>query len=764
MAEKSLNSIINSKLTLIFFVISIIIVMLVAIFTNGFIEEIIYKYINDLTMNMVTSSLELFDETIMTMESSYDKLLTKLTINLSNEFKDSKPITEIGPAQINAKLTRILYNMVSELELLGITRNQYYNVYYYLINPEGKMVRTNRYGYTEVIVDINQELTALEKDSVHINRLSYDTITDTPRKEAYIRLNNDYLLKLSVPFDIDIFKNLVSQIEGLKNKNIFIKDIGIYKDLFTSIRGNSSGLTDEDRKYFGMIGEENGSFSPVNRDLPSAYYLKWLPEGYRTGGSISPYYIKLQLDFAEHLTSLSKLIALSISGILFLAILVIFLINKRLSRKITDPFVELAQSMTQLGTKDLTLLDERLERTDIKEVNMLLASYQEMTGELSSTFEELKAINEELEASYEESYNLAENLNNVIKVATRLTDTLFEDSEKFLIELLYIAKKLIPEADYGSVYIVENGKIKYIETIGHDLKKVQNVPITVDYLNKREHVNYIENIDTEDYDKQDEELRKIILASKKPIKSTLTIQLYVGEELAGGLCYDIAKDSDQKFSTHSIETLRAFGNLATAFLTIQRYKNIHEQFQRQIILAIIGILELHDRYTKGHSENVANISVSIAKEMGFSREELKEIEWAGLVHDIGKILIGKRILNKPGVLTASEYEEIKKHSIWGYEVLVNSEELSNIALYVKHHHERWDGEGYPDNLKGEKIPLVSRIIALADSWDTMCSNRVYRSKLPRNLAIKELETNRNYQFDPEVVDVALKLIKEGKLN
>ncbi|HHU93070.1 MAG TPA: HD-GYP domain-containing protein [Halanaerobiaceae bacterium] len=182
-----------------------------------------------------------------------------------------------------------------------------------------------------------------------------------------------------------------------------------------------------------------------------------------------------------------------------------------------------------------------------------------------------------------------------------------------------------------------------------------------------------------------------------------------------------------------------------------------------MILAIINILEIHDSYTRGHSENVARISSLLAKEMGYSNAEIRNIEWAGLVHDIGKILISKRILNKKGVLTAEEYEEIKKHSIWGYEVLVNSEELKEVALYVRHHHERWDGKGYPDSLQGQQIPEVARIIALADSWDTMRSDRVYRKKLSREIAIQELIDNRGKQFDPEIVDTALKLIEKGIL-
>ncbi|AZO96650.1 HD-GYP domain-containing protein [Halocella sp. SP3-1] len=182
-----------------------------------------------------------------------------------------------------------------------------------------------------------------------------------------------------------------------------------------------------------------------------------------------------------------------------------------------------------------------------------------------------------------------------------------------------------------------------------------------------------------------------------------------------------------------------------------------------MILSIINILEIHDKYTKGHSENVAEISALIAREMNYPEKEIKVIEWAGLVHDIGKILISNSILNKPGRLSRKEFEQIKQHPVWGYEVLVGSDELKEIATYIRHHHERWDGTGYPDQLSGEEIPKIARIIALADSWDTMRSDRVYRQKLSLNTARQELIDNKGTQFDPEIVDIALELIVEGKI-
>lgn len=556
----------------------------------------------------------------------------------------------------------------------------------------------------------------------------------------------------------DIYQELVA----IQDNFPFIEELSIYSSPELPVSNYFAVPTEEDTTIFMGLTELDNSYQVELDRYSFAYYLRWEN---REGAGEPVYYIKLLIDYSDNLSVLSKAAKFFISIILVLALLVIFLVNKRLSSELINPFINLAENMSNLVSKheDLSTIDERLERTDIKEINMLLASYQEMTAELSDSFQQLKKVNEELEKSYQETSVLADNLNNVINVVTRLTDNVFYNKESFLKEIFHVAKKLIPEADYGTVFVVENDNIKWLDAIGHSLEEVSKVFFDLDYYRSLDEVVYIKEIenkrDSEIYSK----LLKSLIDGKKPISSFITVKLFDGPELAGAINYDVAANREQGFSRQSIETIKAFGNLASAFLTMQSYNTIHEKFQLEIILAIINILEIHDSYTRGHSENVARISTLLAQEMGYSNTEIRYIEWAGLVHDIGKILVSKRILNKKGVLTVEEYDEIKKHSIWGYEVLVNSEELKDVALYVRHHHERWDGYGYPDSLRGREIPEVARIIALADSWDTMRSDRVYRKKLSREVAIQELIDNRGKQFDPEIVDIALNLIDKGIL-
>ncbi|MFP4016386.1 MAG: HD-GYP domain-containing protein [Halanaerobiales bacterium] len=199
--------------------------------------------------------------------------------------------------------------------------------------------------------------------------------------------------------------------------------------------------------------------------------------------------------------------------------------------------------------------------------------------------------------------------------------------------------------------------------------------------------------------------------------------------------------------------LKSLESLASSHLTLQRYSKLQERFISDLLISITNILEMYDTYTSGHSTNVAETSTIIARKMGLSKSEIDDIFWASMVHDIGKLLIPLSIINKKDKLTDSEYELVKKHPIWGYMALIKSEFLIHIPEYVLYHHERWDGTGYPYGLKGEEIPLAAQIIAVADAYDAMTSDRAYRDSMSHEKAIKEIKENRGTQFSPKVVDV-----------
>lgn len=187
-----------------------------------------------------------------------------------------------------------------------------------------------------------------------------------------------------------------------------------------------------------------------------------------------------------------------------------------------------------------------------------------------------------------------------------------------------------------------------------------------------------------------------------------------------------------------------------------------ERLSRQIILALAKTVDAKDKYTKGHSERVANYSKEIARRMGMSKQEQQDIYCMGLLHDIGKIGISDTIISKTEKLTDEEYQMILRHPIIGEEILKNISEIPGISVGAKYHHEKYDGTGYPDGVAGEDIPLLARIIGIADAYDAMASKRSYRDVLPQQVVREEIAKGRGTQFDPRCVDIMLEMIDEDK--
>ena len=169
-------------------------------------------------------------------------------------------------------------------------------------------------------------------------------------------------------------------------------------------------------------------------------------------------------------------------------------------------------------------------------------------------------------------------------------------------------------------------------------------------------------------------------------------------------------------------------------------------------------VEAKDPYTRGHSDRVAEYSVLIGEKLGLSEADLKTLRVGGLFHDIGKIGIPDSILLKESKLTDDEYSEIKNHPSIGAHILCNAEVFQDIIPIVKHHHERYDGRGYPGKLQGENIPYFARIAAVADAFDAMTSKRTYRNSLPIGVVRAEIEKNLGTQFDPELGKIFLNII------
>ncbi|MBQ7574098.1 MAG: HD domain-containing protein [Clostridia bacterium] len=199
---------------------------------------------------------------------------------------------------------------------------------------------------------------------------------------------------------------------------------------------------------------------------------------------------------------------------------------------------------------------------------------------------------------------------------------------------------------------------------------------------------------------------------------------------------------------------------------IRKYNERHERDNKIInesIETFTGFIDAKDPYTNGHSKRVAIYTKMIAKEMGYSGEELDYIYYIALLHDCGKIGVPDSVLGKPGKLTDEEFAIMKSHTVHGGEILSSFKSLKNAGEGALYHHERYDGGGYPEGRAGEDIPLIARMICVADSFDAMNTNRVYRKKLSREHIISEIENNKGFQFDPKIADIMLGLLRDGKV-
>ena len=181
-----------------------------------------------------------------------------------------------------------------------------------------------------------------------------------------------------------------------------------------------------------------------------------------------------------------------------------------------------------------------------------------------------------------------------------------------------------------------------------------------------------------------------------------------------------------------------------------------------VVESLAAAIDAKDKYTRGHSRRVAEYAREIARRYGYNRKKQDEIYMMGLLHDVGKIGIPDAVINKPGRLTKEEYEIVKTHPAIGADILSKTSEMPRMAVGAHWHHERYDGNGYPDGLSGEQIQTEARIIAVADAYDTMTSRRSYRDVLPQDTVRAEIEKEKGKQFDPVFADIMLQMIDEDK--
>jgi HD-GYP domain-containing protein (c-di-GMP phosphodiesterase class II) len=271
------------------------------------------------------------------------------------------------------------------------------------------------------------------------------------------------------------------------------------------------------------------------------------------------------------------------------------------------------------------------------------------------------------------------------------------------------------------------------------------------------------------------ELLKQALYQMEIFDVVLCIPSYFRHELLGLLLLG-KKKNGEKFAQEEIDFFIALASdVAMAIRNAQLFKELEFELERkhrlfiQTTVALAAAIDASDHYTHDHIARVTSLSLKIAGKINqknkdvFDAESLELLHIASLLHDIGKIGVPDSILNKEGPLTEEEKRRMEEHPVVGAEILSNVQELEGSILGVKYHHEKYDGTGYPEGLKGDQIPLIAGVIAVADAFDAMTTDRPYRKALSKEAAVKEIESLAGKQFNPQVVVCLIELYQEGSI-
>ncbi|WP_129408686.1 HD-GYP domain-containing protein [Marinitoga lauensis] len=391
--------------------------------------------------------------------------------------------------------------------------------------------------------------------------------------------------------------------------------------------------------------------------------------------------------------------------------------------------------------------------------------YFEKEKELKHLNTELKETNKELESSYKQIEKLNSSILKTLELSSFFAapKLMEKDFEKKVLEL---ALEIIEPAENGSIYLFdEKNNAKMVFAKGYNYEKINELKLQRNDLIIPEKAEIIKNIHKINEIKMSPEKFKEFEILGGDLKETLITPITFNDESFGIITLDILNsDHVNRFEDYHTQIMDYFGKTFAGFLKMLKFIKQEGKFHKDIALTLVKALEYYDNYTRGHSERVATWASLIAEKMNFDKQKIEQIYWAGVLHDIGKIFVPQSILNKTGKLTPEEYEKIKLHPVKGEELLKEVDGMEEISKIIRHHHERYDGNGYPDGLSGEDIPLESRILAIVDSYDAMISKRPYKHPLTREDAIFELKKMSMKQFDGKIVSVFIDILKNEDFN
>lgn len=674
---------------------------------------------------------------------NYDLQLNEMENNLTSLMKEElENINSFNEEKIENAIDRI-HNNTKYKHLIK-------NTHYFLINEKGIIEKTSYeddlgLNLSEITVLWNN-LKPLNPGQIFVQPITNENGTNFPWLYIYKKLSEDYYLEFGVDFHNDFNTIIFSPLLDFVKESETIKNIEIYSPYFESFLENKN-LEVKYKEYLQTIPEGEIHYIDTGFYKSKAFYKLQSDYGYR--------YVTLNLDYANSRNIFFSLLIL----LLFVPIFIFFFMRKFIVKetdKIIKPIKATANMMKEFTENDCTLDLEKISDSKIQEIDQIKSEFLIMAKKIRNSVIQQENSNAELEELYENNELLIKKINRIIKITIESKE--YENLEEFLKHLFDNIFDFIPEADYGSLSILKDGQRHFIDARGHNLEILQKIDLRNGLFVEAKDIKILDDII--EYDKQSipKYSADLFIQASKPIKSTLIIPFNANGKVYGSMNLDIDKFSNKEFSQESIRFSKFFSDIITSYLILSEYQNLESKHKESMIRAIINLVEIHDNYTKGHSNNVSKLALEFSQKLGLERDRQLQIYWAALIHDMGKIVIPSSILNKPSRLTPEEFSEIKKHPIYAYDVLKSIDNMEDIAEYIKYHHERIDGKGYPEGLKGKEIPLESRIISICDSFDAMTSERSYKKAFTKEQAIKELINNKGIQFDEKLVDSFVKLV------
>lgn len=322
-------------------------------------------------------------------------------------------------------------------------------------------------------------------------------------------------------------------------------------------------------------------------------------------------------------------------------------------------------------------------------------------------------------------------------------------------------------SSYASALLIENGNVVGCTTypVRNDIQNLDlqcipaaNLPFLQRVLEQKEPV-IVKSSDVNDLTEGERMTLTLNLA-----KTICLVPMKMGEEASGVLLIgEMRSENREPFTPEKLSLAKGIADqTAAALQRVQLFSNL-EQAYLETVLTLANAVEAKDTYTKNHADNVSRMAVLVGKELGLPDNELEDIRYGGVLHDVGKIGVPDSILNKPGKLNDEEWVQMRAHAAIGADILKPVPRLAGAADIVRYHHERYDGNGYPDGLAGEDIPVGARILTTVDSYSAMVDRRSYKAARPHEAAVTELKRCAGAQFDPRTVDAFLGLFDHGAL-